>query len=91
MTITEDEIRTFWLRTGHGRDREIIEYLSEKGKQSKQNEIDAILLRLKENMELGGYKVGWDVESPNEDNKFRQGQFSVYEWLLREFRKTVKP
>ena len=36
MPITEDEIRTFWLRIGRGRDREILEYLLQQVKQSER-------------------------------------------------------
>jgi hypothetical protein len=68
----------------------------EKGKQAKQAEIDTILLKLKKNMELAGYKEGWESVLMNKENNlyrygqfylYRHGQFSVFEWIKRKLRK----
>ena len=51
------------------------------GIQEERKRIDAIMQKLKENMELAGYS-----ETERIDNKpeYRQGQFSIYEWIKRE-------
>lgn len=54
-----------------------------KGKEDAEKRYDAILIKLKENMELAGHVEGWDKPFC-EVVPYRQGQFSVYEWLKRE-------
>ena len=44
---------------------------------------EKFLKKLEERMKVAGYKEGW--ESDGFLTQFRQGQFSVYEWLKREF------